>query len=78
MRDANMRKAVRILLLGIAVWAVPFAIGMALFPVVDPASALFDTLMSVAMALSATLFSYVHLSRCEKPTLDEGLLAGTV
>ena len=73
-----MRKAIRILLLGLAVWAVPFAIGMALFPVVDVESALFDTLMSVAMAFSATLFAYVHLSRCTQPTLDEGLLAGTI
>ena len=45
-----MRKTLRILLLGIAVWAVPFALGMALMQVVDVESALFDTLMSVTMA----------------------------
>jgi hypothetical protein len=73
-----MRKAIRILLLGVAVWGVPFALGMALFPVIDPSSALFDTLMSIAMALSATLFSYIHLSRSAAPTLDEGLFVGTI
>lgn len=73
-----MRKTVRIFLLGIAVWGLPFALGMALFPVIDVESALFDTLMSVAMAFSATLFAYIHLSRCAAPTLDEGLLAGTI
>jgi len=73
-----MRKAIRILLLGIAVWALPFAIGMALFPVLDPSTALFDTLMSISMALSATVFSYVHLSRSPTPSLDEGLFAGTI
>lgn len=73
-----MRKAIRILLLGIAVWAVPFAIGMAIFPAVDPSSALFDTLMSIAMALSVTVFSYIHLSRSAAPSLDEGLFAGTI
>lgn len=72
-----MRKATRILLLGLAVWALPFALGMALFPVLDPATALFDTMMSVAMALSATLFAVIHLSRCSAPSLDEGLLAGS-
>jgi len=72
-----MRKAVRVLLLGMAVWALPFALGMALFPVLDPSTALFDTLMSVAMAFSATL-AYIHLSRSAAPTLDEGLFAGTV
>jgi hypothetical protein len=73
-----MRKAIRILVLGVAVWAVPFGLGMALFPVVDPSTALFDTLMSVAMALSATLFAYIHLSRSAAPTIDEGLFAGTI
>jgi hypothetical protein len=73
-----MRKSVRILLLGIAVWGLPFALGMALFPVMDVESALFDSVMSVAMAFSAILFSYIHLSRCAQPSLDEGLLAGTI
>lgn len=73
-----MRKFVRILLLGIAVWALPFVLGMAIFPVVPPETALFDTLMSVAMAFSATLFGTIHLSRCAQPNLDEGLLAGAI
>jgi NO-binding membrane sensor protein with MHYT domain len=73
-----MRKFVRIFLLGLAVWGVPFGLGLALFPIVDVESALFDTLMSVAMAFSATTFGYLHLSRCAAPSLDEGLLAGTI
>lgn len=73
-----MRKAIRILLLGVAVWALPFALGMALFPVVDPATALFDTLMSVAMAFSASLFALIHLTRCSASSLDEGLFAGSI
>lgn len=73
-----MRRLVRIVLLGIAVWALPFLLGMAIFPVVPPETALFDTLMSVAMAFSATLFGYIHLSRCAAPTLDEGLFAGSI
>src|SRR5262245_44521978 len=68
----------RLLLLGMAAWATPFALGFALFPVVDPASTLFDTLMSVAMAFSASLFGYLHLRRTAKPTLDQGLLVGTI
>lgn len=68
----------RVLLFGIAVWAVPFAIGFALFPVVDPSTALFDTLMSVAMAFSATLFAYLQLRRSNSPNLDRGLFVGTI
>lgn len=73
-----MRKFVRIFLLGIAVWALPFVIGMAIFPVVPPETALFDTLMAVAMAFSATAFAVIHLSRCAASSLDEGLLAGAI
>jgi hypothetical protein len=73
-----MRKIVRIILLGIAIWAVPFALGMAIFPLVDPASALFETIMAVSMALAATVFAYLHLSRCAQPSLDEGLFAGSI
>jgi hypothetical protein len=51
---------------------------MAIFPVVPPETALFDTSMSVAMAFSASLFGYLHLSRSANPSLDQGLLAGTI
>lgn len=73
-----MRRAVRIVLLGIAVWAVPFALAMAIFPVVSPASELFEAIMAVALAFAATLFGVVHLSRCAAPNLDEGLFAGSI
>lgn len=73
-----MRKMVRVFLLGIAIWALPFFLGMAIFPIIPPETALFDTTMSVVAALSATLLSVVHFSRCRGPDLDEGLLTGTV
>lgn len=68
----------RLGLFGVAVWAVPFAAGMAMFPIVPPETALFDTLMSVAMAFSASVFGYLHMARSANPSLDRGLLAGTV
>ncbi len=57
---------------------MPFAGGVAIFPIVPPETALFDTLMSVAMAFSASLFGYLHLRRSAAPSLDEGLFAGTI
>jgi len=39
-----MRKATRTLLLSLAVWALPFVPGMALSPILDPATVLFNTL----------------------------------
>jgi NO-binding membrane sensor protein with MHYT domain len=68
----------RLILFGVAVWALPFVAGMAVFPVIPPETALFDTLMSVAMAFSASMFGYLHLSRSATPNLDKGLFAGTI
>ena len=73
-----MGKGLRVLLFGVAVWALPFVSGMAIFPIVPPETALFDTLMSVAMAFAASLFGYLHLRRSTTPSLDEGLFAGTI
>jgi hypothetical protein len=78
MGDRNMRRIVRIVLLGIAVWAVPFAVAMAIFPVISPTSELFEAVMAVTLAFAATLFGFIHLSRCAAPSLDEGLFAGSI
>lgn len=71
-----MRDAVRYLLFGVGVWAVPFFIGMAIFPVVPPETALFDTLMSVAMSISAGALAYLYLRRLSRPELGKGIAAG--
>ena len=71
-----MKKVLRYLLFGIGVWAIPFAIGMALFPMIPPESALFDTLVSVAMSASAGGLSYLYLRRVARPDLASGLMVG--
>jgi len=73
-----MGSLTRLLVFGVAVWGLPFVIGFMLFPLVDPATALFDTLMSVALAFAATLFANLHLREAPAPGLDPGLLAGSV
>jgi hypothetical protein len=70
-----MKAGVRALLFGLAVWAVPFAAGMAIFPWVPPETALFDTLMAVAMSLSATIFAVLHFRRAAA-SLAAGLGVG--
>lgn len=72
-----MKSLFRILLFGLAVWAAPFAIGMAVFAWVPPETALFDTLMSIAMTFAATLFGYLYFKRAE-PGLRTGILIGAV
>ncbi|HKR23821.1 MAG TPA: hypothetical protein VJS15_01050 [Allosphingosinicella sp.] len=67
----------RYLLFGIGIWAIPFVIGMAIFPVVDPSTALFDTIMSVAMSASAGWLSWLYLRGREGNGFASGFLGGT-
>ena len=73
-----MGGTVRFILFGVGVWLIPFVIGMLVFPVVDPASALFDTLMSVAMSASAGGLSYLYLRGLARPGPQDGLIAGLI
>ncbi len=73
-----MRALVRIFLLGLVVWAIPFALASAIFTVVPPGTALFESIMAVTLALVACGFGYLHLSRYAAPDMDEGLFAGSM
>lgn len=73
-----MRKTIRVLLLGVAVWALPFVVAMAVFPVISPTSELFESLMAIVVALASVVVAYIHLSRSAAPSLDEGLFAGSI
>jgi hypothetical protein len=71
-----MKTALRTVLYGVAVWLIPFALGIALFPVVKPDSALFETLISVIASAAAGSMSLLYLRKLERPSLGAGALAG--
>ena len=73
-----MGSAIRIILLGLLIWAVPFGLGMVIFPVVLPVSALFDTIMVVTLAGTTAIASVIHVSRLKEASLDDGLRAGSI
>lgn len=73
-----MGKAITIILLGLLIWAVPFGLGMVIFPVISPSSALFDTIMVVTLAGITGLASTIFFRRVESSSLDGGLLAGSI
>jgi hypothetical protein len=73
-----MGSAIRIILLGLLIWAVPFGLGMVIFPVVPPVSALFDTIMVVTLAGTTAIASVIHVSRLREASLDDGLRAGSI
>ena len=74
----SMKSAFRIVKFGVAVWFVPFAIGMVIFPVVPPETALFETIMAVSMAASATAFSIMYFRKADGIRMVSGLIIGTI
>lgn len=66
------------LLWGIGVWGFPFAIGMAIFPIASPSTALFDTLVTLALGLAAAVAANRYLKPKAHPGLWGGLKIGFV
>jgi hypothetical protein len=73
-----MKSALRIAKFGIAIWLVPFAIGMAIFTLVPPETALFETIMAVSMAASATAFSIMYFRIADGTGITFGLKVGSL
>lgn len=73
-----MSAIVRVVLSGLAVWAFPFVVGMAIFAIVPTDAPLFDTIMSVALAAAAVAASYLFLRKAPTPTAMRGARVGAV
>lgn len=71
-----MSSIVRVVLFGLAVWAVPFVVGMAIFAMISPDTPLFDTIMSLALAAAAVAASYLFLRKTPTPTAMRGAQVG--
>ena len=68
----------RALVLGLLVWALPFAVAFAAFPLKKSHYPLFESIMAVAVAGCVVVSALSYFSRARQPTLREGLLLGTV
>lgn len=55
-----MKKYLKIFGFGFLIWLIPFGLGMALFPIAPPETAIFDTIMSISLTFAATIFSYLY------------------
>lgn len=71
-----MSSTIRLVLWGAAIWAVPFLLGMAIFAFVPTDSALFDTLMTLALGLAACVGSTAYLAKAPSPGMSAGVRAG--
>jgi hypothetical protein len=58
-----MNRGLRLALYGVGVWALPFSIGMLVFPLQESTPALFDTLMSIAVCGASVLFGGLYFRK---------------
>lgn len=71
-----MKQILRIVLFGAGVWAIPFAFGMLVFPLQASMPALFDTLMSIGIAVAATLFGGLFFRKQSAVSMRRALTVG--
>ena len=72
---ASIKRAV---LLGLVVWLIPFAVSFMVFPFRESWRALFESVMSVAVAGAAVAMALVYFKKVESRFSREGLLVGIV
>jgi hypothetical protein len=73
-----MNKNFKLILFGFWIWLIPFVIAFFIFPLQESNPALFDTIMSIALAGAAVYFSARHLKGLDGNYLNAGILAGVV
>ena len=73
-----MNKNLKIVLFGFLVWLIPFAVSFVVYPLKAPMYSLFESIMSVIIAISAVAFSYFYLKGIETNFVREGIITGAV
>ncbi|MEN6292663.1 MAG: hypothetical protein ABFD07_11690, partial [Methanobacterium sp.] len=55
-----MNKNLKIVLFGFLIWLIPFAASFFIYPLKTPMYSLFESIMSVLIAVAAVIFSYLY------------------
>ncbi|MFG0329961.1 MAG: hypothetical protein ACF8PN_08695 [Phycisphaerales bacterium] len=63
---------------GALLWLVVFVIAFAAFPLREQARPVFESIMSVAVALATVVFGVIYLRRIERDFVREGVALGAV
>jgi hypothetical protein len=71
-----MKHFIRALVFGLIVWAVPFIVAMVIYPLYEYERPLFESIMPVAVALSASVFTVFYLNILEMDFLKESIYLG--
>ncbi|MGZ7159925.1 MAG: hypothetical protein ACXVHR_05590 [Methanobacterium sp.] len=71
-----MNKYLKIVFYGFLVWLIPFAVSFVIFPLKAPMYPLFESILSVVIAIAAVLLSYFYLKAIESNYIIEGIKIG--
>ncbi|MGZ7116214.1 MAG: hypothetical protein ACXVHS_02040 [Methanobacterium sp.] len=71
-----MNKYLKIVFYGFLVWLIPFAVSFVIFPLKAPMYPLFESILSVVIAIAAVLLSYFYLKAIENNYIIEGIKIG--
>ena len=73
-----MNKNLKIVLFGFLVWLIPFAASFFIYPLKAPMYSLFESIMSVLIAIAAMIFSYLYFKNIKTNFVMEGIITGIV
>ena len=73
-----MNKNLKIVLFGLLVWLIPFAVSFFIYPIKMPMYSLFESIMSVLIAVAAVIFSYFYFKDIGANFVREGVVTGIV
>lgn len=73
-----MNKNLKIVLYGFLVWLIPFAVSFFIYPLKTPMYSLFESIMSVLIAVAAIIFSYLYFKDIKTNFVMEGIITGIV
>ena len=73
-----MNKNFKIVLYGFLVWLIPFAVSFFIYPLKIPMYSLFESIMSVLIAVAAIIFSYLYFKDIKTNFVMEGIITGIV
>jgi len=73
-----MRSIKKAVVYGFAVWVIPFAVAIMIFPIRISDRALFESIMPVVVTLCTVSFSILYLRNVRSSALTEGIMLGLV
>jgi hypothetical protein len=71
-----LNRYLKIIIYGFLVWLVPFAVSFMIYPLKIPIYPLFESILSVVIAISAVFFSYYYLKNTMDNYVMEGIIIG--